>query len=211
MAWKRCKRSDDIHIFIAPGPAPSCSPKSYPAPGLARQQGRTLLEMMIVVAIIGLMAALTVPSSAPANQRKLDLAGAEVADAFRFAREEARRTGTMHGVATDIPNDLVRVFRLDEGPDPNLKVFDVYHPVTKQLYAIQLSGPPYNGVTLSGDGGQMVGTCNDPGNYAFDSGGVVRCTEPTATRINSAYVDLTAGQLTQSVVIDSYTGRLSIQ
>ena len=211
MAWKRGKRPDDIHIFIAPGPATSCSPKSYPAPRVALQQGHTLIEMVIVVAIIGLMAVLTVPSAAPAKQRKLDLAGSAVADAFRFAREEARRTGIMHGVAMDIPDESLRVFRLDEGPDPNLKVFDVYHPVTKHLYAIQISGPPYSGVTLSGGGGQMVGTCNDPGNYAFDSDGVVRCVEPTATRIKNVEVELTVGQLTQSVVIDSYTGRLSVQ
>ncbi len=211
MTWNRGRIRGNIHIFNAPGPAATYTPKSHAAPRATIQHGYTLFELIIVVAIIGLMVALAIPSAAPANQRKLDLAGSEVADAFRFAREEARRTGIMHGVATDMPNDLVRVFRLDEGPDPNLKVFDVYHPVTKQLYAIQISGPPYSGVTLSGDGGQMVGTCNDPGNYAFDSDGVVRCVEPTATRINNAYVDLTAGQLSQSVLIDSYTGRLSVQ
>ncbi len=211
MTWNRGRIRGNIHIFIAPGPAPTHTPKSHAAPRVAIQHGYTLLEMVIVVAIIGLVAALTVPSAAPANQRKLDLAGSEVADAFRFAREEARRTGVMHGVATDMPNDLLRVFRLDEGPDPNLKVFDVYHPVTKQLYAIQISGPPYSGVTLSGGGGQMVGTCNDPGNYAFDSDGVVRCVEPTATRIKNVEVELTVGQLTQSVEIDSYTGRLSVK
>ncbi len=211
MTWNRGRIRGNIHIFIAPGPAPTHTPTSHAAPRVEIQHGYTLLEMVIVVAIIGLVAALTVPSAAPANQRKLDLAGSEVADAFRFAREEARRTGVMHGVATDMPNDLLRVFRLDEGPDPNLKVFDVYHPVTKQLYAIQISGPPYSGVTLSGNDGLMVGTCNDPGNYAFDSDGVVRCVEPTATRIKNAEVELTAGQLTQSVEIDSYTGRLSIR
>ena len=131
--------------------------------------------------------------------------------AFRFAREEARRTGIIHGVTTDIANDLVSVFRLDEGPNPNDKVFDVRHPMSKQLYAIQIGEPPYSGVTLSADGGQMVGTCDDPGNIAFDATGVVRCVEPTSTRINSAYVDLAAGQLTLTVSIDSFTGRVSMQ
>lgn len=174
-------------------------------------RGYTLVEMLIVVTIIGLVATVAMSSADPVHQQELNLAGSEVADAFRFAREEARRTGIIHGVATDVPNDLIRVFRLDDGPNPNLKVFDVYHPVTKQLYAIRIGGPPYTGVTLSGEGGQMVGACSDPGNFGFDSVGVVRCVEPTGTRINNAHVDLAADRLSLSVVIDGYTGRTSIQ
>ena len=183
----------------------------YPL-GIASQKGHTLVEMMIVVAIIGLALAVAMPSATPAHQQKLNLAASAVADAFRFAREEARRTGTIHGVATDIGNDLVRVFRLDEGPNPNLKVFDdVRHPLSKQPYAIQIGQSPYGGVALSAVGGQMVGTCNDPGNIAFDSAGVVRCVEPTATRIDNPSIDLAFGQLSLTVAIDSFTGRVVVQ
>ena len=117
----------------------------------------------------------------------------------------------IHGVSVDVPTNLVRVFRLDEGPDPNVKVFDVYHPVTKQLYAIQFGGPPYAGIDLSNYGGQLVGPCSEPGHMAFDSNGVVRCSEPTTTRINNASVELTTGELVKSVAIDGYTGRVSVQ
>ena len=57
----------------------------------------------------------------------------------------------------------------------------------------------------------MVGACNDPGNIAFDSSGVVRCVEPVATRIRDANVELVLGELRVTVVIDDYTGRVSIQ
>lgn len=197
---------------MTPGRAAAYLPKSYPTPGLAIQRGHTLVEMIIAVAIIGLAAALAMPSSTPARQQKLNFAASSVADAFRFAREEARRTGTVHGVTTDIANDLVSVFRLDEGPNPNDKIYDdVRHPLSKQLYAIQIGASPYSGVTLSASGGVMVGTCNDPGNIAFDSTGVARCVEPTTTRIANPSIDLSAGQLTLTVAIDSYTGRVTVQ
>lgn len=175
------------------------------------QQGRTLLEILIVVGILAMAAAAAVPSTSPTHQHKLGLAGSEVADAFRFAREEARRTGVVHGVSTDISKNFVGVFRLDEGPNPNLKIYDVRHPVTKQLYAIQIGASPYAGVELDSFGGQMVGMCSDPGNIAFDSNGVVRCVEPTTTRIDNATVNLAAGRLLLTVAIDSYTGRVSVQ
>lgn len=175
------------------------------------RQGYTLLEMMIVVAVLAIVAAIAVPSITAAEHHKLALAGSEVADAFRFAREESRRTGIIHGISADVPNNQVRVFRLDEGPNPNLKVFDVYQPVSKQLYSIGLGVGPYRGVTLTAVGGQLIGTCNDPGNIAFDSSGVVRCAEPTTTRIRDADLDLALGSLPIKVMIDSYSGRVSVQ
>ena len=209
MAWTRVNALGRSHVYLKVCLA-LASPRADRA-RLSAQQGRTLLEMIIVVAIIAMAAAVVVPSATSTHLRRLDLAGSEVADAFRFAREEARRTGVVHGVSTDVPNNLIRVFRLDEGPNPNLKVFDVRNPVAKQLYAIQIGASPYAGVGLDSYGGQMVGTCNDPGNIAFDSNGVVRCVEPTTTRIDNAYVQLAAGQLTLTVAIDSYTGRVSVQ
>ncbi|MGB5344824.1 MAG: prepilin-type N-terminal cleavage/methylation domain-containing protein [Woeseia sp.] len=177
----------------------------------ARQGGYTLLEMVIVVALLAVIAAVAVPSVMPAQQHKLAAATAAVAEAFRFAREESRHTGVVHGVSVDLANNRIRVFRLDEAPNPNEKLFDVYQPVSKQLYAVETGMPPYGGVTLNALGGQMLGTCNDPGNFAFDAGGVVRCVEPLTTRIRDASVELAIGGLTLSVDIDDYTGRVSIQ
>ena len=209
MAWRICDVPSRIPVIS--GISEALAPPQLDRSQLSAQQGRTLLEMLIVVAIIGIAAAVAVPSTSPTHQHRLGLAGSQVADAFRFAREEARRTGVVHGVSTDVSNNNVRVFRLDEGPNPNLKVYDVRHPVTKQLYAVQIGASPYAGVGLDSYGGQMVGTCNDPGNIAFDSNGVVRCVEPTTTRIDSATVNLAAGQLLLTVAIDSYTGRVSVQ
>ncbi len=206
-----CVSARDVTLAEPQSSVASRRAMRYPQPETASQRGHTLVEMMIVVAIIGLALAVAMPSATPAHQQKLNLAASAVADAFRFAREEARRTGIMHGVATDVPNELIRVFRLDEAPNPNVKLFDVRHPISTQFYTLQIGQSPYSGVMLSADNGQMVGTCNDPGNIAFDSAGVVRCVEPTATRIDNPSIDLAFGQLSLRVAIDSFTGRVLVQ
>ena len=176
-----------------------------------RPGGYTLLEMTIVVAILAMIAAIAVPSITSGEHQKLALAGSAVAGALRYAREESRRTGTIHGISADLSSNRVRVFRLDEGPNPNLKIFDVYQPVSKQPYDINLGASSYRGISLTRVGGQMLGTCNDPGNIAFDSGGVVRCVEPVATRIHDAEIELGLDNLQLIVALDSYTGRVTIR
>jgi type II secretory pathway pseudopilin PulG len=189
----------------------ACSPRVGEFRSAARQGAYTLLELIIIVALLAIIAAVAVPSVMPAQHHKLAAATAAVAEAIRFAREESRHTGAVHGVSIDPANNRVRVFRLDEAPNPNVKLFDIYQPVSKQLYAVEIALPPYRGVTLNALGGQMQGTCNDPGNLAFDSLGVVRCVEPLTTRIRNASVELTIDGLTLSVDIDDYTGRVSVQ
>lgn len=172
--------------------------------------GYTLLEMMIVVALLAAAAAIIVPSDSSTRHETLALASSQVADALRFARDEAKRTSVIHGVSADVSAGQVRVFRLDEAPTPNVPVFDVYQPVSKQIYAIQLGDSPYRGVALTSVGGQLIGTCDEPSNIAFDRTGVVRCIDPISTRIDGASIELSMGSLLQTVTVDSYTGRVAI-
>jgi len=175
------------------------------------QIGYTLVEMMIVVALLAAVAAIAVPSDSSTRHQTLALAASQVADALRFAREESRRTGTTHGVSIDEAANQVSVFRLDEASNPNAMVFDVYQPVSKQIYSVKLGESPYRGVVVSAVGGQLTGACAYPADLSFDAFGVVRCIEPVATRIRDASIELTLGSLKQTVAIDSYTGRVSVQ
>ncbi len=175
------------------------------------QFGHTLVEMIVVVAIVAIIASLAVATVSPSEDYELNLAASEVADAFRFAREKTRHTGVIHGVSTDRVDNTVRVFRLDERPDPNLKIFDVYHPISKQLYTIQIGESPYRKVTLSGTGGELLGGCSSKGDFAIDSIGTVRCINPLTTRIRDTTVELALGRIRQTVLVDEYTGRVSIQ
>jgi prepilin-type N-terminal cleavage/methylation domain-containing protein len=62
-----------------------------------RSAGFTLIEMMVVVAVIGIMAALGTPLFAQFfADLRLKAAARDTADAFRLARAEAIRTGQRH-------------------------------------------------------------------------------------------------------------------
>ncbi len=99
--------------------------------GRARTQGFSLVEIMVVVAIIGAMTAVTVPgfSTYFANQR-VKQAARSVADVLSLARTEAIRTGRNHvvyfqqdptgaalvdGAGTSVPAQVVQD---DDGTGP---------------------------------------------------------------------------------------------
>lgn len=174
-------------------------------------RGFTLLELLIVLTLLATIAAIAMPSGTPVRLHSLELAASQLADALRFARNESRRTGYLYGVTPDIGNNTIRVFRLDEGPSPNLKVFDVYDPVTKQLYAVDFNSSAYRGVTIAGVDGDVLGNCTDTGNIAFDLAGVVRCTEPVATRILDTDIELRLDDSQIIVSVDGHTGRVTIR
>ena len=105
------------------------------------ERGHTVAELVVVVAIIALAAAVALPQLDDTDDATLDYVANEVAAAFRFARAEAMRTGTPHGAHVD--NDSVqrvRLYWLDtSGTDP-VAVYDVRHPLTKELYELRFDG-----------------------------------------------------------------------
>lgn len=174
-------------------------------------KGYTLLEMMIVVAILTIAAAIAVPAVTTPDHSKLDLAATRVADALRYAREEARRTGLAHGIFVDTANNKIQLFWLDEAPDPDVNVFDVRDPVSKQLYAIQIDAAPHNNVVALAVTGTYSNGCNDLDNILFDSRGVTRCADPLTTRVVDASINLQLGALQSAVTVDGYTGRVEVE
>lgn len=55
--------------------------------------GFTLAEMLVTVAILGVVAAVAIPLLSSGDSTKLDVAAEETANLLRFAMSEARRTG----------------------------------------------------------------------------------------------------------------------
>ena len=177
-----------------------------------KRQGHTILELVIVVAIIGLVTALALPALSSGDESRLDAATSEVVDAARFARSEAIRTGESHGIIATLSDQRVRVYRLDEsGPLP-VAVYDVYHPVSKKLYDLQLAtSPEFFAVSLAQADFNFTGFVaakklvdfSSDGTPIYNHGGPIRI-------LTAGKIRLSLGQHQRNIDVAPMTGRVTV-
>ena len=105
-----------------------------------RQTGFTLAEVMVVVAIVGTVAATAVPLLAAQDSKKLDVAARETGNALRFAVDEARRSGTYVLVDAKTTPGRLRVVR-SNASGANLGA--VNDPHTKRALDIDTAGSTF--------------------------------------------------------------------
>lgn len=79
--------------------------------------GYTLVELMLVLAILAIAAAVALPSAQPVAGFKADAAAGEVALALRFARDDARRSGQARLFACDPAAATATVRSIDTDKD----------------------------------------------------------------------------------------------
>lgn len=174
-------------------------------------RGYTLTELLVVVALVALAAAVALPSMAPRDDAELERVTAEFASAMRFARTEALRTGEPHGFRYLSTQKRIRVFSADTATNPAGLVWDVRHPVSKHLYDVtlpaRLAGAP-NPITRDA---VYRGTCNTPGIVYFDGSGVPWCNDPANVLVDYFDLDFMVGQGTATVRVDGVTGRVTVQ
>ena len=177
-----------------------------------RCAGYTLAELIAVVSIIAVIAAVAVPVTSNRSERQqLDLAVAEFAAAIRFARSESIRTGKPHGFRFLTNQYRIRVFSADTSASPWTWVWDVYHPIDKQLYDVTFPADLTGSVDPVTHAPLYRGTCNRPGVIYFDANGAPWCLEPETVLLDSYRLDFVAGARQASVVLDGITGRVTVQ
>jgi type II secretory pathway pseudopilin PulG len=170
-----------------------------------------LVELLLVIAIFSITAIIAVPAIKPTQPYKLDLAATHLADALRHARAEALRMANPHGIHIETSQKRIRVFRGADATLPPTPVYDVYHPLTKRLYELDLdSGSMPEGVTLSASSSWSE-TCDQPAVLGFDAVGTPRCGDPWSAVLETSTFTLTYAGHTRSVIVDGVTGRVTLQ
>ncbi len=174
--------------------------------------GFTIAELLLVVAILAVVAAIALPASRPAQQLKLEVAVQRAADALRYARAASMRGDDVYGIALDASPKRLRVFRAAGGVSPVVPTYDVVDPLTKRLYAIGLGpadlpgGTSYGGVATS-----WLGACANASAFVFDARGAPRCLSPTSVALAQATLAFGFEGAAVSLVVTGETGRVVVQ
>lgn len=102
---------------------------------VVRQAGVSLAEMLTVVAIISVAAAIAIPQASSTSPAAADAVATEIASALRFAQREAIRTGKYQQVSFSPATQILRVYEPNSGDGTTAT-----HPVDKRAYQISFAG-----------------------------------------------------------------------
>lgn len=176
------------------------------------QRGYSLTELIIVISILGVVAAIAIPGLSSDDTGKLELASAEVADAVRFAHSEAMRTGEPHGIHAQQSNQRIRAYRLDTSVNPFVINYDLYDPLTKQLYDLNF-GTGTTDVTVSSVYFKFKGSFFPTSYLGFSGGtGLPKFNDSGTVRmLETAFIRLGHDGHTMTISISPMTGRVTVQ
>jgi len=174
-------------------------------------RGFTLVEILLVIAILGVVAAVATPMFSSGDPQKLRTAAHAVANAMRYARQESIRTGTPHVFGIYLDLKRIRVYRADTTVSPWTGIYDVYDPLTRQLYEIYLETPAYGSVNSATGSFTYQGACQAPSRVAFDAAGTPLCFRDETSTLMEYQLTLSIGASSRQVTLSGHTGRVTIQ
>ena len=183
----------------------------------ARVRGYTLLELMVVLLILGSVAAMAQLGSTPVRPAQLDAAARDVVQLLRFAQSEAIRTGDWRTVDCNQASNTLRIYALNMAPKPPIEdtARPIMHPIDKKNYTLVLSN-------RQGAGAARIDSCA----FAYSGGSaganlvsfgpdgapvyVGGKNTSDVRQLTSGTVQLSAGLGRRIISIDSLTGRVSV-
>ncbi len=178
---------------------------------ISRQVGLTLIELVVVISVIAIIAAIAYPALPTDDSQELDVAAAEFAAAIRYARSESIRTGEPHGFRFLTNQYRIRVFSADTSGSPWTWTWDVYHPVTKQLYDYTFPAGLARAAVPVAHFPVYRSTCDRMGVVYFDANGAPWCLEPETALLDSYRLDIATADGQASVYLDGITGKVTVQ
>ena len=103
----------------------------------------TLVELMIVVAVLAIAAVVAIPTAQPVAEFRADAAAGEVANALRYAREDAQHSGAQRLFDCDAAANSIAVFALETDKTTTRAAREpVEHPFNRAPYLLNLNAAP---------------------------------------------------------------------
>ncbi len=186
-------------------------PRHRTPPRSPATRGFTLMEMVLVVALLAVLAAMLVPNLAGSDDRRLEVAAAEVREALRFARAEAMRR--QEGVLFDAESSPGRLKLLDTDCSSFGTPKAVIDPRTKRAFDVDVSAGPFSaGVAVTP---RFMAGGSAWGGVIFNAAGAAA----VACQVTGMYgkgapeagsgVVLSRGDRQLTIVLDAATGRVT--
>lgn len=167
-----------------------------------KHAGFTVLEVLVTVAIVGLIASVALPSFSSLDEDRLETAAARVASTLRFARDQATSTRQYVGIEVFPAPETLQVFSFDMSVDPPVKNFTVLDPLTKAPLILNFKelGVALGDIEFENELDLVFtpdGTPTIPGDLAYLSA--------------QSFMELKLGAMGRKITIDAVTGRIGIE